>query len=41
MDFDGDGKRDMFDDTIGYELIFGSESESDEKNCQNDEEDKR
>ncbi len=39
FDFDGDGKHDLFDDIIGYEIIFGTESEYKEKNNSDDEED--
>lgn len=37
FDFDGDGKHDLFDDIIGYEIIFGSDSENAEKSTSDDE----
>ena len=40
FDFDGNGKHDLFDDVIGYELVFGSESENTEKDKTDEEEDK-
>ena len=37
FDFDGNGKHDLFDDIIGYELISGTEDENTENNNSDDE----
>ncbi len=41
FDFDGNGKHDLFDDIIDYEIIFGAESENTEKNNSDDKKDKK